>query len=66
MQTQVEIAKDAKAQANHAQTKIKANAHRIRGSEKAKRCIGRQMEVMHATLEQAKRKVFALNAQIVG
>ena len=67
MQTWADIAKDAKAQAEHAQNEIKANAPWIEVVKKQKGTSMDRMAMMNATLEEeAKRKARALHVRVVG
>ena len=61
MQTWVEMGKDAKAQAEHAEQEIKANAPCIAAMKKLKGTSMDKMEMINTTLEEAKRKALALH-----
>ena len=64
MQTWVDMAKEAKAQVQHAQKEIKANAPWIDVVKKQK---GTSMNRMNAALEEeAKRKARMVHVQVVG
>ena len=67
MQTWADIAKEAKAQAEHAQNEIKANAPWIEVVKKQKGTSMDRMAMMNATLEEeTKRKARALHVRVVG
>ena len=67
MQTWADMARDAKAQAEHAQKEIKANAPWIEVVKKQKGTSMDRMEMMNATLEEeAKRKARVLHVRVVG
>ena len=66
MQTWADMARDAKAQAKHAQKEIKANAPWIEVVKKQKGTSMDRMEMMTATSEEAKRKARALHVRVIG